>query len=399
MLREAYEETRNHYYDPTLHGLDWDGRYKQYQGALEKANGLNDGLRVVASFLSGLKDSHVFFVPPGHATRYDSGYKTTLIENRCFVTQVRPKSDAATKLRPGDEVVKVDGYNVNRQDYHDLMYFLNVLAPQPSVQLDLRAPEGMEGRAVVNSQSHPAKPYMDLTTYGPDWWELSKQDRSDWHANRTRIKEEGDVAIWRISRFDLEIEDTEWARKILRKHKAAILDLRGNPGGSVESLELVLADFFDHDVKIADQIARKGKKAMMSKHDAAPFAGQLILLVDAASASAAELAARVVQIEHRGTVLGDRSSGAVMESKQYEESQGADVKIFYGFSITEANLVMSDGKSLEGVGVTPDELVLPTAADLAAGRDPAMVRAAELAGLKLDPVEAGKLFPYEWPPL
>ena len=38
----------------------------------------------------------------------------------------------------------------------------------------------------------------------------------------------------------------------------------------------------------------------------------------------------------------------------------------------------------------------PTAEDLAAGRDPVMVRAFELAGGKVDPVAAGKFFPYFW---
>ncbi len=161
----------------------------------------------------------------------------------------------------------------------------------------------------------------------------------------------------------------------------------------------MVANSFDHDVKISDRVGRKEKKPQLAKTvgDRA-FAGKMIVLVDSMSASAAELFARVIQLEKRGTVIGDRTSGLVMEALRYSYSQGLETKIFYGFSITDADLIMKDGKSLEHAGVTPDETVLPTAQDLANGRDPVLARAAELAGIKLDPAEAGKMFPFEWAP-
>ena len=111
----------------------------------------------------------------------------------------------------------------------------------------------------------------------------------------------------------------------------------------------------------------------------------------------ARIFARVMQLEKRGTVIGDRSSGAVMQSKLYPFEMGAESIITYAVSITDADLIMTDGKSLEHVGVTPDELLLPTAADLAAKRDPVMARAAALAGIEMTPEKAGTLFPIEWP--
>jgi C-terminal processing protease CtpA/Prc len=104
-----------------------------------------------------------------------------------------------------------------------------------------------------------------------------------------------------------------------------------------------------------------------------------------------------MQLEKRGTVLGDHSSGSVMEARHYDERSGTDTVIFYGVSVTDADIIMSDGKSLEHVGVTPDELLIPSPSALANHRDPVLARAAEELGVKISSEDAGKLFPYEWP--
>ena len=84
-----------------------------------------------------------------------------------------------------------------------------------------------------------------------------------------------------------------------------------------------------------------------------------------------------------------------MASRMFDDQIGMGTVILYGASITVSDLIMSDGKSLEKIGVTPDEVRLPSAQDLASGRDVVMSYAASLFGVTLDPAEAGKLFPIE----
>lgn len=398
MLRDARDAVKKYYYDPKYHGVDLDARYQQFDERIKAAPSLNEGLRMVAAFLSGLNDSHTFFEPPERPYRLDTGFRMQLFGDNAFITRVRPSTDAESKVHAGDQIVAYDTYSVNRVDFHDLSYTFNSLMPQMKTQLDLRDPDGNVRRVMVDSKMQQGHKTLDFVS-GADIAQYIRAEENEDHVVRQRYVEIADLMIWKMPEFFLDDGAVDHMFGVVRKHKTLILDLRGDPGGAEVTLERMVGNVFDHDVEISNRIGRKELKPVLAKTvgDRA-FVGKIIVLVDSQSASAAELFARVMQLENRGTVLGDRTSGSVMEARGYSYSQGADTIIGYGFSVTEADLIMKDGKSLEHVGVTPDEVINPTGRNLAMGQDPVLARAVELAGGKLDPVEAGKLFPFEWLP-
>lgn len=267
-----------------------------------------------------------------------------------------------------------------------------------AARLELRSPDGVSRTVVVNPSVKVGKVELDLTGDG-DLLDLFRRAQDEARAARSQVIEMGDLEIWKLKEFDQDEAEIGHVIGTARRRKALILDLRGCPGGNVETLKSLLGFLFEKEVKIADRAGRKESKPLNARHYGNPFTGKLVVIVDADSASAAEVLARVVQLEHRATVIGDRTAGAVMEARIYSDSRGTNTKIFYEFSVTDANLIMADGKSLEKSGVTPDETVLVSGADIAAGRDPVLARAAEIVGEKLDPAEAGKLFPFQWAPL
>ena len=118
------------------------------------------------------------------------------------------------------------------------------------------------------------------------------------------------------------------------------------------------------------------------------------MLVDADSGSASELLARTVPRAHRGTVIGDRTAGTVMVARHTTLVAGAGENVVpYEVSVTVADIVMPDGGRLELIGVEPDLKVLPSAEDLAAGRDPVLAQALALAGRTMDAAAVGTLLP------
>jgi hypothetical protein len=443
MLDEVHSEIAKHYYDEKFHGLDVDARYEQYKKRIQEVQTLPEGIRVIAAYLAGLKDSHTFLEPPRFVNRVDYGYLLQMVGDRCFVSQVRPGTDAATKLHSGDEVLRLNGYSINRQDLWQFWYALHSLQPMTATAINRRSPDGQIEDKIVqatpiterqpndlnfrnedtdfwniileNAQIHNlrqkdveskgvliGKQLQDLNFRNgdTDFWNVILENERQVHSLRQRYVESKGVLIWKMPAFLMQEGDVERMIGLARKNRGMILDLRGNPGGSVDVLEHLVGGVFDHEVQIAQRIGRKPMKPQTSKKSGDAFEGEMIVLVDGRSASAAELFARVMQLNHRAIVIGDLTSGSVMEARSYPLQVGsAERVIFYGVSITDADLVMEDGRSLENHGVVPDETVLPSAADMAAGRDPVLARAAEKLGVKLDAATAGSLFPFEWTPI
>src|ERR1700722_6139490 len=398
MLRDLHDALEHHYYDPRYHGIDMEARFKAADTRLQSVNNLGAALTTIAETLDALKDSHTFFLPPSRNTHREYGYVLQMIGDRCFITAVRPNRDASEKLAAGDEVLDWQGFAPKRETLSTMSYIFNILLSLPVMNLSVRGPDGTTRKVDVTPKVTREKQVLDLHDEN-DYWKLVRDQENGERENRQRLVNFGDaLLIWKMPEFFMTDDEVDHLIKDARKYQTLILDLRGNPGGLVKTLERVVGDVIDHDVTIAKRVGRKSdlKPQIAKSRGANVFPGKLIVLVDRRSASGAELFARVVQIEHRGTVLGDHSSGSVMESRRYEFHQGADVEIFYGASITDADLIMGDGKSLEHTGVIPDEVILPSSADLAAGRDPVLARAAQLAGVILDPGKAGQLFPIEW---
>jgi carboxyl-terminal processing protease len=400
MLRNISDDVRKGYYDPTLHGLDFDARVREADQKLQRATSVTEAYRLIAWVLGGLNDSATYFMPPPRGYNADYGLEMQMVGSHCYVIWVSPKTDAEGKgLKAGDEVLSVNGTPVTRDSFRTLEYILYRLSPQPELQLQVRTVVGQQSTLKVAAKvealnNSPASIVPRARDFMNQYARLKR-------SLRPRCQDLGDeLEICKVPDLDIENQQIDEVLSLARKHQALIVDLRGNHYGTMEALRRLVGGVFDHEVKIGDQTTRGGTKPQVaaSRHD--PFAGKLAVLLDSESKSAAEMFARVVQLEKRGIVLGDRSAGAVRESKRYEyhfSTEPQEAMAIYWAMITESDTIMADGQSLEGKGVTPDEVLLPTAAALAGGYDPVLARAAERLGVKLAPDQAGKLLPYDRP--
>ena len=396
MLKDVHDKVAKEYYDPAFHGMDFEGRYKEATQRITKATSFSDAMGVIAWYLDALNDSHTIFLPPPRPYLVQDGWEAFFIGDNCYIIAVKNGSDAAKKgLKPGDQVLAIEGYRPTRDNWRKLNYAFHLLSPRSGMTLVVASPGEQPRQLVVMAQVNDLPQHYNTLNF----FLLGEQLAGEEERNLPRFAEKDDVLIWKLPAFLVSDDYIDNFLKRANNHKSVIIDLRGNPGGAEENLDRLLGGFFDHEVKVGDRTERKDSKPFVVKSRGShAYSGKLIVLVDSRSASAAELFARVVQLEKRGTVIGDRSSGAVMEAREFSLHQGEMLGSLlpYGVEITVADLKMTDGKSLEHTGVVPDEILLPSPEELAAGADPQLARALQLVGVPMSSAAAGQIFPTQW---
>lgn len=390
MLKEIKYDLKTYYYDPKFRGLDIDARFKEADQKINEAQSTGQIFSIIAQVLIDLNDSHTRFFPPALSVSVDYGWRMQMIGDKCYVVAVKAGSDAASKgLKVGDVVYSIDGFEPTRESLWKIEYSNYTLQPAPGMRVVVQDPDGKLRQIEIAAKVSKAEKTIiyfedEFPGHPPLYHEMGD-----------------DLIICKLPQFDLNDDKVDEMMRKVASHKALILDLRGNPGGYEKMIQRLIGYFFDHDSKIADSKGRSDSHPVMAKtRGEHAFKGQLVVLVDSKSTSASEIFARVVQLEKRGTIIGDRSGGMVMVGSYFSHpftyvsvrNEIIERSSFYGGIITIRDLIMTDGKSLENVGGVPDELLLPSSSDLATRRDPVLARAAALLGIKLDAEKAGTLF-------
>jgi C-terminal processing protease CtpA/Prc len=396
MVSAIKDDIKQHYYDRNFHGLNLDERFASADAQIDTAISGDQIYGIVANTLLAFEDSHTFFIPPLASMDVDYGWEMQMVGDKCYVTSVEVGSNAQTQgVKPGDQVLAIFDVPIDRGSLWQIEYLFYKLRPVNPMVVTVQAPGGSPKRLDLKARVEKAT-----------WASIGARERQESLTVQYYREVGTDLFVWKMSKFDLGAKGVDEMMKKVGDHKTLVLDLRGNGGGYEGMLQYLLGYFFDHEVKIGDRKGRKESKPVIVKsRGEKSYKGQVIVLVDSRSASAAEILARVIQLEKRGTVLGDHTAGAVTEAQhfyhEYVRRKGflvSALAVTYGVSVTINDLIMADGKSLERLGVTPDELILPTATQLAQGEDPVLKRAGELAGVTLDRTKGNEFRALTGPP-
>ena len=170
--------------------------------------------------------------------------------------------------------------------------------------------------------------------------------------------ETGNVGIISVNEFSRDVgADVYGAWQSLQREATGringlVLDLRSNPGGSLDEA-VALSDLFLSKGRIVSQRGRATGESLLYDAETV-YRGEIaddvpmIVLIDAGSASASEIVAGALQDHRRALVMGDRSFGKGSVQSLIQLSRDSALKL------TTARYYTPSGKSVQEGGITPD---------------------------------------------
>lgn len=370
MLRVTAADIAKYFYDPNLKGLDWKTLTAETEEKIKQAKTPSEAITAISMLVDKLDDSHTRFIPPSRAGHPVFGFEAKMFGEEARIYRVKPGSNAdKAGLKEGDRIVQIFGYRPERKSFDDAMFYYRVLHPMPELKITYQRGSEAPKTVPVPAKVKTSARSLELQ----DIYHLIMD--SDENEQYFYGSFDGDIGYLQLPSFEAE----RLPIPEVTSPKAFVLDLRGNPGGYVDTLGDFAGHFTPKAGVLNNMISRKKTEAIRIKPHGDKFNVPMVILVDSRSASAAEIFARYFQKTGQAKIVGDTSAGKVNTARYYSEEVGGDSIIPFGVQISIAKVAFEDGEELEHHPVVPDYPCLPSEADLRSHADPCLKKAVALA--------------------
>jgi tricorn protease len=390
IFEECWRQMKYFFYDPQMHGLDWEAVKKQYRPLADAVNHRADLTYILGEMIGELNAGHTYvgggsFPQPerihvgmlGAQFERDSqsGYYkiTKILEGQNWDRSVRsPLTQVGVNVNEGDFLIAINGKLTNQMsDIYETL--LNTVGKQVSLKVNTEPQDkGSHEEVVV-----PIKDELSLYYYN---WVQGNIDKVD-IATGGKV---GYIHIPDMGPGGLN-EFVKHFYPQLRK-KALIIDVRGNGGGSVSPMIIE---------RLRREAAMMGvaRNALPAPDPDAVLMGPLVCLMDEFSASDGDIFPYRFKKHNLGTLIGKRTWGGVIGirgSLPLLDGGYLYKPEFATYGLEEKDWI------IEGIGVEPDIYVDNDPAKEYAGIDQQLNKAIGviLDELKTKEKELPKVPPY-----
>lgn len=311
----------------------------------------------VRGMVESLGDRHTVFLTPDQADLFRDDLEgefggigvTVAMTEEGWLRVVKPIPDSPGEragLRTGDVILEVDGVWTQGLD---LVQAISLI----------RGPEGTEVRLIVRSPD------------GSEWEAAIVRAQIEVPTTESRMLDQG---IAYLAVYDCNALAPRGVREgledLLKSNPLGlILDLRGNPGGYLHVAKEVADEFIDEGLLLIERDSSGRETLHRASRGGRATAIPLAVLVDAGSASAAEIIAGAIQDNGRGVLVGTTTfgKGSVQVTERLSDGSALQVTIRRWYTPSD--------RLIEGQGLVPELEVNISEDDILAGRDPQLDRA------------------------